>query len=507
MAGRPSGPIVRSLPTPFSGLVQSVPAHQAPNTSGTIVKNCYFSMGSLRTRPGFTKASNSPGLPSDPAFLEMPVGIGWANTINGNFDVYVCGTTNLWRLRGGTGSWTDISGAVTLTVTATDRARWTALYNKATDQTAFMFATGTDPLVRSLDGGNFAAVTGVDNGQDICTVAARAMQAFLPNRIQWSDIYGSGTWPSLNFYYAADTPGKIVALRPLGTLGVAIYKEDSIIVGYSQPGSPAAAFRFETRVQRPGPASKNAVVDAEGMHYYMTPRGRIAAFDGTNFAWIGDGFWPFMFDPTDGFDFFNAYQTTGFYDPSRGIVVFIYPRISENGDGPTGIAIVTLPHPEWGVTSYGVWPGILSWPVASATHVFYASGQFGLVCRKLTPYMVDYFDYTSLTDEGTAFPCRFVSSLQSMPEVNKVDIEAFLRRSSGYGTATMSAVTSYVLGAYPGTSSAAQTIDLENTGLVRDPKGYNASGRFVGLDLNWTSDTGTVIYDGALVTGYAVEGG
>mgnify|MGYP001559588096 CR=1 FL=1 len=498
----------RMFGPPSRGVMRSLPEHGIDPASLYAASNVFYGQGILRLRPGFTKASSSPGAPSDPAFGEIPVGIGWANTLTGNFDVYVAAETNLWRLRNGTGSWTDISGAVTLTAGSTDRARWTTIYNKGTDETAFLFATGTDPLVRSLNGANFTAITGVDNAQDICTCAARVIQVFTPNLIKWSDIYNSGTWPSLNFVYQGDTPGRIVACRNLGTLGVAIYKEDCIIVGYSQPGSPAAAFRWETRVMRPGPASKNAVVDAEGIHYYMTPRGRIASFDGTNFSWIGDGAWPFLFDDaTSGFDFFNAYQTTGFYDPGYGIVVFIYPTLADNGSGPTGLAIVTLPRPEWGVESYGIWPGTLSWPVASATQVFYTSGQFALVCRRLTPFMVNFFDNAVTADQGTNFNWSFQTGLQSVrgvQEVTKMEIEAFLARNASYGSATLEAITSHILGSDAGGSvSSSQTIDLTATTLVRDVKGFDVTGRFLGLRVSGASNTGVPRYKGAIVSAYS----
>jgi hypothetical protein len=337
-----------------------------------------------------------------------------------------------------------------------------------------------------------------------------------PYNVWWSDIYSYG-FPALNFYTAHDTPGKVVAIRNLGTLGVCIYKEDSIVVGYSQPGSPANAFRFETRVELPGPAGASAVVQAEGRHFIMTSRGRIGMFDGTRFDWVGDGVWNYMlFD----FDYNYRSQTHGFYDETYGQVWFVYPRVADEGVGPTGIVVVSLPRPAWGVPTYGIWPGAFAMPASCSTTLRLTSGTLGLVMRADTgldeaELITDPIAYDSNGDDEVDFNCHLQTGLQPMGDVSKIEIEPFVRRAADHGEAVLSPVTSYALATDGGTVGSGQTIDLEDTTIIHGVRGYNVSGRFAGLRLDWQSrypeaeigaeEGGFVVYKGAAIYGYGVE--
>lgn len=500
---RPSGPAVRTFGAPMRGLVRSVPEVSAGPDALYACNNAVFDQGVLQARQGFKKFSEITTV-TDPSFTTQPMGAWMTVESNSDLDVFVATKTKLYRARNVTGSWTDVSGAITLTAGDANNARFTSLYNKADGKTATLVANGKDDMVLSLDGANFTIpISGGPKPMDICSSASRVIGIVYPYKVIWSDIHNAGSFPSLNFVHLVDSPGSVIAVRNLGTQGVAVYKQDAIVAGYSQPGSPAMAFRWEQRASCVGPAWPTAVVEANGLLFHMTARGRIGVFDGTRFEWIGDGSWPFFIEDCQSHTY--PWQTMGFYDDSRHVIWFIYPKLSDGANGPTGIAMVTLPRPSWGVETFGVFPGQLAWPVSCSQTLYFGSGSVGFVCRKLTPFMANALGHGAVTDQGTAFNCSFQTSLQAVPDVHKIEVEPLVSRGANYGDVSLQATSSYTLGDDGGTAGTAQTVDLENTGLVRDIKGFNQSGRFLGLKMSWVSDVTTLRYKGAVLSGHPVE--
>lgn len=503
---RPSGPAVKVFAAPVRGIVRALPESDVPPDALYTCSNVVYIHGALTIRPGFKKFSEVRTALADPSFATMPMGAWLSVTSDSNQDIHVATKTKLYRARNYTGSWTDISGTVTLTAGDTNKARFASLYNRVDGKISVLMANGKDDMVQSLDGGNYTIpASGGPRPLDICSSASRIVGVIYPYKVVWSDIHSSGSWPSLNFTYLLDSPGAVVAIRNLGTQGVAVYKQDAIVAGFNQPGSPAAAFRWEQRASCTGPASAAAVVEAAGVLFHMTPRGRIGMFDGTRFEWIGDGAWSHFFND---FDYANQYQTTGFYDDTLHVVWFIYPRISEAGAGPTGLALISLPRPGWGINTFGVYAGVLSWPVSCAQTMFFTSGSAGFVCRRDT-FMADQEFYGVTLDQGTAYNWSFQTGLQPVPDVRKIEIEPLLSKLSGYGSAQLYAVTSYNLSDDGGTAGSAQTVDLDPpidaSQQVRDIKGYNQSGRFIGLKMTGVSNTSALSYKGAIVSGHGVE--
>jgi hypothetical protein len=508
----------KAFPAPYMGVTLTIPEHEIDPRALFAAFNCVYSQGQVLTRDSMVKLSTITGA-SNPSFDTRPLG-AWSTTeITGNFDLFVSTHTNLYRLRNFTGSWTDVSGALTLTNNNAHVARWASLYNKATDQTATLMVNGIDDASLSLDGGNFTTpAVGGPKAIDICTAASRFIAIVPPYRVIWSDVYAY-SFPALNTHTALDSTGKVIAVRQLGTLGFVVYKDDAIVAAYSQPGSPAQAFRFESRLDIPGPAGPSAVVQAIGRHFVMTKKGRIWMFDGTRLEFVGDGAWPYL---VSDFDFANAHQTHGFYQEGHDLVWFIYPRISDSGNGPTGVAIITSPRPAWGIHSYGVWPGSLAVPASASTTIKLSSvGHTGFITRSDAgnlgaDVMTNPISYSTFGDDEIDFSCFLQTGLQPVGEVNKVEIEVFLHRGADHGECTLSPVSSYILDTQGGTVGTGQTIDLEATNLVRDVRGFNASGRFIGLKLEWQSrvpeaetgpeEGGIVRYKGAILTGYPVEG-
>lgn len=518
MPGRASTPVKKVFGAPYMGISHALPEHSISENALWAAFNCVYTKGRVATRQSMVKLTVVKPAANAPAFASRVLG-AWSNTTSANnFDIYATTPTKIWRLRDFTGAWTDVTGSLTLTHTAVHTPRWASLYNQADGKTVTIMVNRVDDAVKSLDGAAFTTlVVGGEKAVDICTSASRFVAIINPYRVRWSDIYSS-TFPALNFYTAQDTPGAVVAIRNLGTLGVCIYKEDAIVVGYSQPGSAANAFRFETRIELPGPAGASAVVQAEGKHFLMTRRGRIGVFDGTRFEWIGDGIWDFLLRD---FDYNYAYQTHGFYDETEGQVWFVYPRIGSGGAGPVGIAIITLPRPAWGIPSYGVWAGEFKAAVSCSNTLRLTSGYGGLVFRadagsENAELVTNPLDYSSFGDDEIDFDCFLQTGLQSLgSDIIKVELEALLQRGADFGVCTVQPMISYTLGVEGGFAGVAQTIDLEATEPVHAVFGGQVAGRFVGLKVSWQSrvpeaeagdeEGGVVYYKGAIIYGHPLE--
>jgi hypothetical protein len=516
MAGRASSPVRKVFGSPYMGVMNSLPEHEVSPNALYSASNAMFTAGQVRTRSSMVKLATVTGAQA-PSFDSRPLAC-WSTVQSTNdFDIIVTTHEGLFRLRNLTGSWVSMLGSLNLTNNNNHTPRMASLFHQPSGQTATLFVNATDNILQSLNGNTFTDLGSGNTIIDIATVASRFMAITPPYRVAWSDIYNS-TFPALNFYTAQDTVGRVIAIRNLGALGACIYKQDSIIVGYSQPGSPANAFRFEVRYEVPGPAGASAVVAAEGKLFHMTTRGRIGMFDGTRFDWIGDGAWGFLL--TD-FDYTKAFQTHGFYDERMGQVWFIYPRVADAGNGPTGVAIISLPRVAWGVPSYGVWPGILAVPASCSNTLRLTSGYEGLVCRSdagnlNAEVMTDPLIYSTFGDDEVDFNCHIHTGLQATGEIIRLEIEPFVKRAADLGECTLKPVTSYTLTTDGGDVGSGQIIDLEDNPIIHGVRGFpGVSGRFAGVRLEWQSrvpeaetgpeEGGAVVYKGAAITGYGVE--
>lgn len=485
----PKARLLKSCLPPFKGTWKSLPSYLIPEDVIQDSLNTTLLGGKLRSRCGLenfnTNALNGKALGS---FLTV-------DTTNAKYPI-VSTKDTVSILIGN--AWFNITGGVPLTNFFENQVRMSSL--QLGTSVYILYANGIDtikiiPQATYLlepitpHAGSLPVCT------DVCTSFSRFVGITPPYTISWCDVinddYLSFTnWPALNQTVLADTEDSLVAIRALGTLGLAVYKEGNIFVGFAQSGSNAQAFRFEHRGEYEGPGGVNAVVSANGVHTYMTPTGRIALFDGTQHAFIADGLWPFL---QDDLDTTYASRIFGVYNYSTSEIYFWYPRIGDNGNCK-GMVIIDTPFPLAGVNSYSYFLGQSNFPCSNGLSVRLFAGKaqpliFGNTNETFLLNKNWYYDKTS------TFPCNFRTGLfRPTPEtpapkddsdIYRPILEIYSSRGIGKGLVNVSALTSQTL-ADEGTSTEKETIDL-TANPVNEFFGFNTTGSFLGAQFEWDS--------------------
>lgn len=382
---------------------------------------------------------------------------------------------------------------------------------------------------------------------DIATLGDRVIGILPPYDMRWGNSLALNKWPELNFKALAETADPLVGIQALGTLGAAVYKTDSIYVCFAGAGtSDASFFRFEFRGYFDGPASAGAIVNVSGVHFYMTPTGRIAQFNGSQHVWIADGIWPQLrerVDPTKGKRIF------GYYDVKNHEVWFHYPR-KDDADGlPHGLVVISLPRPGTGKDLLGSFPGHIA-PNALAARQ--GGSPAHPVSTALTPTVavayrlndqdpkVAVFDGATATtfynlgsdplecepdgtqigegkDAGEPFDFFWQTGLIPMPDAkdHRIDsVETFTQRNANFGSLTVKPIRSYNLGVQGGEVGRGFELNLEERQTEPHPlKGFDIRGRFHGLRYEFTpikpkrnggTNAPVVRYQGALIYGWPI---
>ncbi len=343
---------------------------------------------------------------------------------------------------------------------------------------------------------------------DVTTAFDRIVGIVPPYEVSWGEALSLASWSTLNRRQLADTPDPVVAISNLGTMGVCVYKSQSIWTGLAQGGPSSQAFRFELVAPGiDGPANPAARVRADLSDFYMTTQGRIGAFDGQSHEWIADGVWPLV---QADLDTTATARIHGWYDPTQHVVWFAYPRVGDQGEC-YGLVLLHLPQPKARLEDFFAIPGRLKLPVSAAVNVRLADNQdrvlvFGSLSTSRFTYTLEGAD-----DAGTPFDWMFQTGLVAAPNSvpHRVEgVEPFVARGSRYGDFTLRMVVSDILDAPGGTvQSPGVTVDLTTAPIPTDTKGFrDARGRFFGLRGDGPSTT-VLRYVGAILTGRPDDGG
>lgn len=327
--------------------------------------------------------------------------------------------------------------------------------------------------------------------KDLTVVADRLMGAVGTHEIRWGDPLTDGSFPELNSKLLTETPSPVVAVRSLGALGAVIYKKDAIW-GVDVTGlSGGSAFRFNMVEKVQGPAGPNAVVDAGGIHVYMTNNGRIGIYTGFMRKWVADGIWSTV---KAEIDTTKPNRVHGVYIKELSQVRFYYKRTGQTVTD--GLVIVNLERKDLQLP-WSAWPGRMGKSITASCSMEDDSFTTSLVFADNAGAEKSY-KIEGTTDDGTAITSHMQTglTLPSKLEVGRaLSLEAFVERLAGYGTLTAKLAYSNVLDKIEGYLSASSSIDL-TTVPVKNPIGFDVRGRFLALRLEWTS-AATVRYRGA----------
>lgn len=373
------------------------------------------------------------------------------------------------------------------------------------------FITGTPPvtkayLVNGVDtlqslvepAGTLTAIAAAPVFKDIATAGDRIIGLVDAYEVRWGEILVDDDFPALNSRLLSDTPSKTVALRPIGTLGVVIYKQDSIWLGVVTGKTGGSAFCFTLIGFFDGPGGPNAIANAKGSDYYMTQYGRVGKFDGSTHKWVAEGTWAKVKAEID-----QAFprRITAVYHAQEEEVHFTYPRVGDSGEN-LGLLIVTLPKPEVGIQAEGAYVGESGRSITAMAKIDRESQKTPIVFTSGSPGgSAQSFTIDGTDDDGVTVVSFFQTGLQPVfgAEPSRVlNAEPFLERSGGFGTIFVRMSSSNVLDTPGGTLSVApgRSVDLTDAASIKTVLGFDVRGRFVALRIEFDS-TATVRYLGA----------
>lgn len=172
----------------------------------------------------------------------------------------------------------DITGTWT-TSTADDLVRMVPYVSSGT--THLVRINALNAMDKWTGTGNFANVAAAPNGLDITAIGPYLMVARPDGdeyAVRWNAFNDIDTWPATNLARLTDTPGKVLAVKALSPLSVAVYKEDAVYLGTLQAAQ--SAFQFQLVSPISGPVSVAAIVASQGAHYWMADNMSFFRFDG-----------------------------------------------------------------------------------------------------------------------------------------------------------------------------------------------------------------------------------
>lgn len=477
---------------PTRGVLHQLPIYKMPDDGLFDSLNVIVRQGLLVTRPGLTQHSAT-------SLMDRPMGAFANTTLSGpafQLDAFqndafqiagvggatipIVGTTRkIWAYY--SGNWVDITD-VALTGTEVDHVRmagieisgviWTIIVNGRDAMRQWNQTTATVAQTAGSPPTFF----------DVANISNHIVGLVKPFTVRWGNNLDLSTWPTLNFRDVSDTPDPGVAIRNLGTLAGVLYKEKTIWSILPVGGTEAGFFRFELRGYYDGPVSPAAIVESSGVNYHMTRSGRVGMFTGTNFEWVADGVWSLI---RDDLDTTNSNRIFGIYEPLFDEVYFFYPRVGDGGELKGGVCIIR-PRPQDGIYEHIAFPIRLTKPVSCGT-------DLRLENNKALLFRSDNFRSTILegaSDDGGSFTGFWQQGLVAMPGLQPhrlEEIEVFAHRGVNFGSLSVKPVYSNILDTHEGTLGSAVTVDLTDASAVRDIKGQDVRGRFMGLRYEFTT--------------------
>ena len=494
----PAAQLLRKYRVPFRGIWKTIPSQYLPEDVLSNGENIVVKDGYLRSRPGMVLLENT-------EFTGVPIGsilyIGSVGT-----QPIVMTTTRLYSFASGT--WNDETAATFFNGSEVIPGRMTILQVAGVN-----WVFGTDgvniPLIWN-DTTTLQAVT-VTSGslpvfRDVTTIARRLIGVVDTYDVRWGNPSLLGEWPTGNVARLTDTADRVMAIRSLGTLGGVIYKASSIWNIYANAGlTDSEAFRFEHMRNVEGPAGPAAVVDASGVHIYMTSSGRIGMYDGASHRWIGDGIWPFL--KTDVDSSFPE-RIHGAYDSTEHEVYFFYRRAGDGLAGLRGLVIVTLPYPEAGITTFGYYTSSLDLAINASLNNLQpgaftgSSGIKALLFGRATKKSF-FLNYNAYDDLGVTFTCNFQTGLTEMPEgvPHRLFVKVLALRDATRGVVKVQGIENNLLSSQLGTPED-PGVDLDLTETPADQYiGLASPTAYGGVKFTWTS-TARFQYTGCDLFGY-----
>lgn len=267
------------------GLIDRYSPILVPSKNASSVQNIQLdTRGQLLKRKGYLN-NNVTDLTSNSV-----TGLGYHQSGTGtSFFAAIVGTNVYTTGNTYGGTYTNVTGTITLTSASTNLAQFTSFKDFG------VMCNDSDAPIKILSGSAFR-IPNVSTGAKTCESFNNYLllgnlsenNVTLGSRLRWSDLTDINTWPANNYIdIEPDDGDSIVAIKRYQT-NLYVFKKKSIYEVVPTGGAGAEAFIVRPVVRGLGTWAKNSikVIENQGV-IFLGPDG-IYAFDGNNFDLISD---------------------------------------------------------------------------------------------------------------------------------------------------------------------------------------------------------------------------
>lgn len=331
--------VIATFPVPYRGVDRRNSEVEIAREALWTGENLHLYQGELRQRPSWNLARDAT-IAAPPAAMGTVIGLFSATRPNSRTHFLFAGGTIQLQVMGSTGwillaSW----GA---TRNRYNQVRMTEIAIGTPLLSHVVVCNGIDTPIRvqipasgNPGPANVASLT-ISGGlvwQDVCTTSDRII-GITDTEVHWGEaltVDGGAAFPATAIKSLAESLDLCVAVRPIGTLNVGVWKERSVWLGQARGGDTASYFSWRVLRWCDGPAAPNALCqDSLGNFYWISKFGRLFRMDAQSFEVTtpGDGIWPITRkemspDPT-------IYRTChAVYRPYYDEVWFFYRAIAD----------------------------------------------------------------------------------------------------------------------------------------------------------------------------------
>lgn len=328
------------IPVPLRGLIRNVPLQEIPPDAVVDGSNMYIDVdGFWKPRPGY-----APRVAIGPGGRIMG-GIEYVDADGVTVQQVAANLTQWWWLNTGTGLWVNITGTANAG-NADNQSRFITFPQDAPMHVYVIGVNNVDAMRRWKSGDPaYTTIAAAPGGADIAVIIDRVVVvntieagSRFSSRVRWSAVNDATTWPALAFNDLVDSDDPIVGIHKLGRSAAAIYTQSTIWLMVAQSGSDATAFRFE---QIPsvvvGPCGPAAIVEADGIHYYLGRDLRVHRFDGVTEQVVSKAIDPVIVADADA-SFYTRYH--GVYSDRLRSIIWLYVPVGSSD--PTHALVFNL---------------------------------------------------------------------------------------------------------------------------------------------------------------------
>lgn len=204
------------------------------------------------------------------------------------------------------------------------------------DGVGVIIANGVDGLVKWVpSSSNAELLFGTPPCKSICVAGNRVVggsprlgTVSNDRAVTFSDpLSAHSGWSE--FVVLSDTPGPIVAVRPMGNLAFAVFKTDAIYIAQlTRTGVGGVPFAFSLRVSGiDGPIGRDAICDSGlGGYFYVGLSGGVYLFDGVSVKSLGDNIRRYI---SKRLNFAVGEMVSASFDNRYNLLYVMFPRVGE----------------------------------------------------------------------------------------------------------------------------------------------------------------------------------